>query len=103
MNRAQRAISAATAAMALLTACASAPDKLSTGQFIDDRVISTRVKAALIEDPALPARQISVDTFNGTVQLSGFVASAEDIERAGQLARRVDGVKTVKNDIRLRR
>lgn len=88
--------------LATLFGCASGPDRVSTGQFIDDRVISTKVKAAFAEDPVVKALQVNVDTYNGNVQLSGFVQSPEEIRRAGELARRVEGVKSVQNDLRIR-
>jgi hyperosmotically inducible protein len=73
----------------------------SAGNTIDDASITTKVKAKFVEDRTVSALNIKVNTFQGTVQLSGFVKSAEEAERAAQLARGVNGVKMVKNDIRL--
>jgi osmotically-inducible protein OsmY len=88
--------------IALVTAflgCASTPKKAGTGEYIDDRVITTKVKAALVEDPMTKAYQINVDTFKGEVQLSGFVDSAQAVAKAGEVARGVNGVKSVKNNL----
>ena len=73
----------------------------STGAAIDDATITTKVKAKFVEDRTVSALDIKVNTFEGTVQLSGFAKSAEVAERAAQIARSVHGVKIVKNDIRL--
>ena len=70
------------------------PTQQSTGQAIDDGVVTAKVKAKLIEDPVTKAHQINVETFKGTVQLSGFVETDQARTRALQLARDVDGVKT---------
>ena len=86
-----------------LVACAPSEKRASTGEFIDDTLISGKVKAALIADPELKATEIKVDTYKGTVQLSGFVASPDHIPKAVQLARKVEGVKEVKNDIAIKR
>jgi osmotically-inducible protein OsmY len=88
--------------IALVTAflgCASTPKKAGTGEYIDDRVITTKVKAALVEDPMTKAYQINVDTFKGEVQLSGFVDSAQSVKKAGEVARGVKGVTSVKNNL----
>ena len=73
----------------------------SAGQTIDDATITTKVKAKFVDDKTVSAMNIKVNTFQGTVQLSGFAKSAEEAERAAQIARGVSGVKMVKNDIRL--
>ena len=78
------------------------PKKEGTGEYIDDTVITTKVKAAFVADEALKATEINVETFKGVVQLSGFVKSPADIARAADVARGVEGVKSVKNDIRLK-
>ena len=75
-----------------VVACTSTPTQQSTGQAIDDGVVTAKVKAKLIEDPMTKAHQINVETFKGTVQLSGFVESNEARSRALQLARDTDGV-----------
>ena len=85
-----------------MAGCTSTPDQASTGQVIDDSVVTTKLKAKLIDDPVTKAGQINVETFKGTVQLSGFVDSAEAKSRAGQLAKETDGVKDVKNSLQVR-
>ncbi|MFN2355859.1 MAG: BON domain-containing protein [Desulfopila sp.] len=79
--------------------CASTQKQSSPGDYIDDTVITTKVKAAIFDDPALRMREISVETRQGVVQLSGFVDSAQSVTKAGQVARGVAGVKSVKNDL----
>ncbi|MBT1077289.1 BON domain-containing protein [Geobacter grbiciae] len=79
--------------------CAATQKQQSTGQYIDDSVITTKVKAAILEEPSLKMLQISVKTYNGTVQLSGFVDSAQSVNKAGAVAGSVEGVKAVKNDL----
>lgn len=79
--------------------CAGSQKQESTGEYIDDSVITARVKAAIAQDPSLSAFQINVETFKGEVQLSGFVDSARDKTRAGEVAAGVKGVKSVKNDL----
>lgn len=74
----------------------------NAGRVVDDSVITGKVKAALVADPTTKAHQISVETFKGVVQLSGFVDSSEAKSRATQVAEAVDGVKNVKNDLELR-
>ena len=87
----------------LMAACSSTPTQQSTGQAIDDGVITAKVKAKLIEDPVTKAHQIDVDTFKGNVQLSGFVESDQARTRALQIARDVDGVKNVKDGMQIRK
>lgn len=79
--------------------CASTPTRESSGQYIDDSTITTKVKAKLIEDQSLKAFQINVKTFKGEVQLSGFVDTELSAKKAGEVARGVEGVKSVKNDL----
>lgn len=83
--------------LAVLTACAPTATRQGTGEYIDDAVISSRVKAAFAADPGVKATEVQVETFKGTVQLSGFVESAESAVRAAQIARDVPGVKEVRN------
>ena len=86
----------------LLTAfvgCAATQKHESTGQYVDDSVITTKVKAAIFNEESLKTMQISVKTYQGVVQLSGFVNSAQSVTTAGEVARRVEGVKEVKNDL----
>lgn len=96
-------ILAAVMSTATLAGCAATANKASTGQAIDDSVITTKLKAKLIEDPVTKAYQIHVETFKGTVQLSGFVESAQERSRAGTIAREVEGVKNVKNSLEVRK
>lgn len=85
-----------------VTACGGSPTKESTGQYIDDSTITTKVKAAFVSDKTVDAMDVKVETFKGTVQLSGFADSSAEIERAAQIAAKVAGVKAVRNDIRLK-
>ncbi len=82
--------------------CASTPTKESTGEYIDDSAITTKVKSAILGDPALKVFQINVETFKGEVQLSGYVDSAKNVEKAGEVARSVGGVKSVKNNLNVK-
>lgn len=94
-------LTAAVAVLALpLAACAPTRSRESAGEYIDDATITTRVKAALIDDPEVKAREVNVETSRGVVQLSGFVGEAGDAARAVAIAQKVPGVKSVKNDIR---
>lgn len=97
-------LAAAVTAVALLTTagCAVTRDQSSVGQFVDDASITTAVKARFIENKEVAASAISVETLNGTVQLSGFAKSASERATAEELARKVHGVKNVKNDILVR-
>jgi osmotically-inducible protein OsmY len=85
--------------IATFMACASTPTQESTGEFVDDSVITTKVKSLLAVDDFLKSFQISVETYKGTVQLSGFVGSQKAVNEAGEIARSVKGVKSVKNDL----
>lgn len=104
MNHFNKSLSAAFLAIALVSGvgCASTEKQEGTGQYIDDTVITGKVKAALVKDPVTKASEINVETFQGAVQLSGFVSSQAAISRAVELARGVDGVKSVKNDMRIK-
>ena len=82
-----------------LVACASTRTHESTGEYVDDSVITTKIKALLAEDDFLKSFQISVETYKGIVQLSGFVNSQEAVNKAGQIARSVKGVNSVKNNL----
>jgi osmotically-inducible protein OsmY len=92
------------AALALtgLAGCASTQKHESTGQYVDDATITTKVKAAIFNDPELKSAEINVETFKGRVQLSGFVASRASIERAVAVAQGVGGVSSVANDMRVK-
>lgn len=85
--------------MMFMVACASAENKESTGEFIDDTVITTKVKAALLDQVGLKSSEINVETFKGTVQLSGFVTSQDRIDKAIEITRSVKGVKSIKNNM----
>ena len=91
-------------AVTLLTAagCASTHKHEGTGEYVDDSVITSKVKAAILNEPTLSSAEINVETFKGIVQLSGFVNSSADISKAVAVARGVGGVKSVKNDMRLK-
>jgi hyperosmotically inducible protein len=82
-----------------LVACASTRTRESSGEYVDDSVITTKVKSLLANDDFFKSFQISVETFKGTVQLSGFVNSREAVNKAGEIARSVQGVKSVKNNL----
>jgi osmotically-inducible protein OsmY len=99
-----RSLSAAVFAVLLATvvACAPTPTKEGTGEYVDDTVITTKVKAAIFNEPSLKSSEINVETFKGAVQLAGFAKYQADINKAGEVARGVKGVKTVKNDLRLK-
>ena len=71
----------------------------SPGEYVDDTVITAKVKSAMLEEPSLKSAEINVETFKGIVQLSGFVRSRADINKAAELANGVKGVKSVKNDM----
>lgn len=85
--------------IAAFAACASTPKQASTGEIIDDSVITTKIKSLLAADDLLKAFQISVETRKGIVQLSGFVNSQSAVNKAGSIASSVKGVKSVKNDL----
>lgn len=88
--------------LASLIGCATTPKQEGTGEYIDDAVITTKVKAAIFNEPTLKSTEINVETFKGVVQLGGFVNSQADINKAVEVARSVKGVKSVKNDMRLK-
>lgn len=83
--------------IAAFMACASTPQQTSTGEYIDDTVITTKVKTELANDNLLKSFKISVETRKGIVQLSGFVDSQYAVDKAGEIARGVEGVKSVEN------
>jgi osmotically-inducible protein OsmY len=86
-----------------LVACASTPNQESTGEYIDDSVITTKVKSLLAADDFLKSFEISVETYKGIVQLSGFVDSQKAVDKAGEIARDVKGVKSVKNNLNVKK
>lgn len=93
---------AALGTLVLLAGCAERRYQESTGQYLDDTTITAKVKAALAGDPAVSAAQVSVKTYKGTVQLSGFADSEAEKRRAAQVASTVSGVKSVENDIEVK-
>ena len=88
--------------LASTVGCSSTPQKEGTGQYIDDSVITAKVKAAIFDNPTTKATEINVETFKGVVQLSGFVISQDAANKAVELTNSVSGVKSVKNDMRLK-
>ena len=104
MKQASKYLSAVLLAITLASAagCSSTPTKEGTGQYIDDSVITAKVKAAIFDNAMTKATEINVETFKGVVQLSGFVSSQEAANKAVELARNVGGVKGVTNDMRLK-
>jgi len=87
-------------ALLLSLGCASTSTKEGTGEYVDDSVITTKVKAAIFNEPTLKSAEINVETFKGVVQLSGFVKYQADMNKAVEITRGVKGVKSVKNDMR---
>jgi len=85
--------------MAVSTGCSTTKSHESTGQYVDDSVITTKVKAAIFDEATLKTLQINVKTYQGVVQLSGFVDSALSVSKAGDVARGVNGVRDVRNDL----
>ena len=88
--------------LSAITGCASTQKHEGTGEYIDDTVITAKVKAEILKEPTLKSSEINVETFKGKVQLSGFVNSQSDINKAAEIARSVNGVVSVKNDMRLK-
>ncbi len=101
-----RALAAVLTAIAVLATVgcgsSSSSKQRSTGEYLDDSVVTTKVKAALFNEPNLKSTEIKVVTYDGVVQLSGFVSSSDAQTRAVELARRVDGVKSVRNDMQMK-
>jgi osmotically-inducible protein OsmY len=89
--------------MVSLVGCASTSGKEGSGEYVDDAVITTKVKAAIFNEPNLKSAEINVETYKGIVQLSGFVSSATSATRASELASGVKGVQSVRNDLRLKK
>lgn len=92
----------AVASMALAVGCADAPRQEATSSYIEDAVITTKVKAAVLNEPTLKSMEINVETFRGHVQLSGFVSTQANASTAINVARGVKGVIDVKDDMRLK-
>lgn len=104
MNRLRNYLSVLFLALTLITVvgCASTATKEGAGEYFDDSVITTKVKATILDQPMLKVFEIQVDTFKGVVHLSGVVSSADEVTRAFEVARRIPGVKSVRNDLRLK-
>ena len=104
MRQLGKYLSALFLAVTLVSAvgCASTSKQEGTGEYVDDSVITTKVKAAILNEPDLKVAEINVETFKGAVQLSGFVSSQAAANKAVEVARRVGGVKSVKNDMRIK-
>jgi osmotically-inducible protein OsmY len=85
--------------IAAFVACASTPKQEGTGEYIDDSVITAKIKTELASDDFLKSFEISVESRKGIVQLSGFVNSQKAVDKARHIARGVKGVKSVKNDL----
>ena len=102
MNKFSKYLSALFLAVTLATAvgCASTSKQEGTGEYVDDSVITTKVKAAILGEPSLKVAEINVETFKGVVQLSGFVTSTALANKAVEITRQISGVKSVKNDMR---
>ena len=92
----------AAASLALMVGCASSPTQEGTGEYIDDTVITAKVKTAIFNEPSLKSMEINVETFKGRVQLSGFVSTPSNASTAVNVARKVGGVTSVKDDIRVK-
>lgn len=92
---------AAAVAMMAVVGCAETPTRSSTGQYLDDTAITTKVKTAIYSDESLRTRGISVETVNGQVQLSGVVTSWNEVDHATVVAKAVGGVTSVQNDLRV--
>ena len=92
----------ATVVLVAMLGCASTRTHEGTGQYVDDSVITTKVKSAILSEPGLKVSEINVETYKGAVQLSGFVSSRGDIDNAVRVARAVNGVTSVKNDMQLK-
>ena len=104
MKQLNRYFSAVFLAVSLMSVagCASTAKHEGTGEYIDDSVITTKVKAAIFNEPTLKSAEINVETFKGVVQLSGFVSSQADINTAVDVARSVKGVVSVSNGMQVK-
>ena len=102
----KRAKAAATLIVAMVTlgsvGCSPTPTRQGAGEYIDDTAITTKVKAALLADPEVKGTAVNVETYRGVVQLSGFVDSEAEINRALNKAYEVKGVTSVRNDLRVK-
>jgi osmotically-inducible protein OsmY len=96
------AVALALAVTATMDGCAETRTHEATGQYVDDSVITGKVKAAIAGEPSLKVAEINVETFKGVVQLSGFVSQASEISKAVSVARGVGGVQSVKNSLQVK-
>jgi hypothetical protein len=85
--------------LSMMTGCAVTSGRESTGEYVDDKTMSTKIKTALVRDPEVKAHQVNVTTFRGTVQLSGFVDSQQQKDRATEIIKNMEGVKELHNDL----
>lgn len=97
-----RAAAAAVLLAVTVAGCSGGPTKESTGEVLDDSVLTAKVKTALLKDPEVKGTSVNVETFKGVVQLSGFVRTQSERARAGEVARGVGGVSQVRNDLQVR-
>jgi len=104
MKQLRRSISALVLGIVIAAAlgCTASLPKESAGEYVDDAVITTKVKASIVDQPTLKILEIRVETFKGTVYLSGYVTSQSQIDKAGEVARSVNGVRSVNNELRVR-
>jgi len=93
---------ALSALLISISACAATETKESTGQYVDNSVLTAKVKTAIFNEPSLKSSEISVETFKGEVQLSGFVSSIDQTKKAVEIAKSIPGVTAVKNDMRVK-
>jgi hyperosmotically inducible protein len=93
---------ALSALLISISACAATETKESTGQYVDNSVLTAKVKTAIFNEPSLKSSEISVETFKGEVQLSGFVSSIDQTKKAVEIAKGIPGVTAVKNDMRVK-
>ncbi len=101
-NFSRTTVFVAALGLAAVAGCASTRTHESTGQYVDDTAITTKVKAAILADDSLKSNEINVESFKGAVQLSGFVRSQANIDQAVAVAEGINGVVSVKNDMRLK-
>ena len=90
------------AATGTLANCSATNNRESTGEYVDDATVSTKVRAAILQDPNVKISEIKVTTYRGVTQLSGFVDNQQMISRAAEVAKGVNGVKSVKNDLHVK-
>ena len=103
MNFLKRSTAFLAAALLLsVLGCAATSTQESTGEYIDDSVITSKVKTAILNEPSLKVFQINVETYKNVVQLSGSVATKVEMDTAVELARSVNGVRSVRNDLQLK-